>query len=56
MVGATVMPHSVYLHPTMLKDRLVRLIYSNGDTEIVHHRHFYLETADTMTRCSARCL
>lgn len=48
MLGATVMPHSVYLHPTIVQDRRTRLVDENGDTEAVHWRHFYLESADTV--------
>ncbi|MFB6183914.1 MAG: Nramp family divalent metal transporter [Haloarculaceae archaeon] len=48
ILGATVMPHSVYLHPTIVQDRRKRLVAENGDSEAVHRRHFYLESADTV--------
>ncbi|MFA9517006.1 Nramp family divalent metal transporter [Halopenitus sp. H-Gu1] len=48
ILGATVMPHSVYLHPAIVQDRRTRLIEANGDSESVHRRHFYLESADTV--------
>jgi len=47
ILGATVMPHSVYLHPTIVQDRRDRLISEQGDTEPVHRRHFRLESIDT---------
>ncbi|MFB6109017.1 MAG: Nramp family divalent metal transporter [Haloplanus sp.] len=47
ILGATVMPHSVYLHPTIVQNRRDRLIAENGDTESVHRRHFHLESVDT---------
>ncbi|MFB6154311.1 MAG: Nramp family divalent metal transporter [Haloferacaceae archaeon] len=47
ILGATVMPHSVYLHPTIVQDRRNRLISERGDTETVHRRHFHLESIDT---------
>ncbi|WP_148414428.1 Nramp family divalent metal transporter [Haloferax sp. KTX1] len=48
ILGATVMPHSVYLHPYIVQDRRDRLIESDGDTESVHRRHFRLERLDTV--------
>jgi len=48
ILGATVMPHSVYLHPTIVQDRRRRLVDANGDSEAVHKRHYYLESADTV--------
>jgi len=48
ILGATVMPHSVYLHPMIVQDRRERLVDENGDSEAVHKRHFYLESADTV--------
>jgi len=47
ILGATVMPHSVYLHPTIVQDRRRRLVSEQGDTEAVHRRHFRLESVDT---------
>ncbi|MFB6172942.1 MAG: Nramp family divalent metal transporter [Haloarculaceae archaeon] len=47
ILGATVMPHSVYLHPVIVQDRRDRLIRDEGDTETVHRRHFRLESIDT---------
>lgn len=47
ILGATVMPHSVYLHPTIVQDRRNRLIEENGDTDATHRRHFHLESVDT---------
>jgi manganese transport protein len=48
ILGATVMPHSVYLHPYIVQDRRSRLIEAEGDTEAVHRRHFRLESIDTV--------
>jgi len=48
ILGATVMPHSVYLHPYIVQDRRSRLIEDEGDTEDVHRRHFVLESVDTI--------
>jgi len=47
ILGATVMPHSVYLHSTLVQDRRRQLIRDEGDTEAVHRRHFRLEAWDT---------
>ncbi|MDS0296863.1 Nramp family divalent metal transporter [Halogeometricum luteum] len=47
ILGATVMPHSVYLHPTLVQDRRQQQVEANGDTEAVHRRHFRLESIDT---------
>ncbi|MFB6125302.1 MAG: Nramp family divalent metal transporter [Halanaeroarchaeum sp.] len=47
ILGATVMPHSVYLHPEIVQDRRNLLMKSSGDTEAVHWRHFTLESVDT---------
>ncbi|WP_255666521.1 Nramp family divalent metal transporter [Haladaptatus sp. DYF46] len=48
ILGATVMPHSVYLHPYIVQDRRSRLIEDEGDTEAVHRRHYVLESVDTV--------
>lgn len=47
ILGATVMPHSVYLHSTLVQDRREKLIREQGDTDFAHRRHFKLETIDT---------
>jgi len=47
ILGATVMPHSVYLHPKLVQDRRTQLIEASGDSENVHRRHFQLESIDT---------
>ena len=47
ILGATVMPHSVYLHSTLVQDRRQINVQSDGDTEPVHRKHFHLETIDT---------
>ena len=47
ILGATVMPHSVYLHSTLVQDRRHLMMREEGDTEAVHHRHFLLEAWDT---------
>ncbi len=47
ILGATVMPHSVYLHSTLVQDRRRLLIDEQGDTEAVHRRHFRLARLDT---------
>ena len=48
ILGATVMPHSVYLHPYIVQDRRSALVESEGDSEAVHRRHFHLESIDTV--------
>ncbi len=47
ILGATVMPHSVYLHSTLVQDRRGLMMRAEGDTDAVHHRHFLLEAWDT---------
>lgn len=48
ILGATVMPHSVYLHSTLVQERRKLSIVSK-DTEESHRRHFHLESFDTTT-------
>ncbi|MFB6140933.1 MAG: Nramp family divalent metal transporter [Halosimplex sp.] len=48
ILGATVMPHSVYLHPYIVQDRRSKLVERDGDSEAVHRRHFRLESVDTV--------
>jgi manganese transport protein len=48
MIGATIMPHSVYLHPSIVQDRRKYLVLSQGDSEDVHRRHIRFESADTI--------
>lgn len=48
ILGATVMPHSVYLHSILVQDRRERLIHAEGDTQEAHRHHFLLESFDTM--------
>ena len=52
ILGATVMPHSVYLHPAIVQDRRAHLVESNGDTDATHRRHFLLESVDTVVALS----
>ncbi len=47
ILGATVMPHSVYLHSTLVQDRRALMIRDEGDREPVHHRHVRLVRWDT---------
>ena len=47
ILGATVMPHSVYLHSTLVQDRRRQMVRDAGDTLDVHRRHFLLEAWDT---------
>ena len=47
ILGATVMPHSVYLHSTLVQDRRALMVRDEGDTLDVHRRHFLLEAWDT---------
>lgn len=47
ILGATVMPHSIYLHPYIVQDRRNELIAAEGDSEGTHRRHFRFETIDT---------
>ncbi len=49
ILGATVMPHSVYLHSTLVQDRRKISIEQKGDTEEAHRHHFHLEAFDTST-------
>lgn len=48
ILGATVMPHSIYLHPYLVQDRRKRLVAESGDTEDVHRRHLRFESIDTV--------
>ena len=48
ILGATVMPHSVYLHPYIVQDRRKRLVAESGDTEEIHRTHLRYATADTI--------
>jgi len=48
ILGATVMPHSVYLHPAIVQERRERLVAEKGNTEAVHRLHLRFETADTV--------
>lgn len=47
ILGATVMPHSVYLHSILVQDRRRLLMKSRGDTEKMHRHHLHLESFDT---------
>ncbi len=47
IIGATVMPHSVYLHSVLVQDRRTLMMRDEGDLEHVHRRHFLLEAWDT---------
>ena len=48
ILGATIMPHSVYLHPDIVQERRTRLVQEKGDTDDVHRRHLHFESADTI--------
>ncbi|GGL48577.1 Nramp family divalent metal transporter [Halocalculus aciditolerans] len=48
ILGATVMPHSIYLHPYIVQDRRKRLVAESGDTDDVHRRHLRFESVDTI--------
>ena len=48
ILGATVMPHSVYLHPDIVQDRRERLMIEKGNTEEVHRLHLRFESVDTV--------
>jgi manganese transport protein len=48
MLGATVMPHSVYLHADIVQDRRERLLSRHGDSEEIHRCHLRFEIADTI--------
>jgi manganese transport protein len=52
ILGATVMPHSVFLHPYIVQDRRRRLVETDGDSDRVHRRHFHLERIDTVLALS----
>ncbi|MFB6283378.1 MAG: Nramp family divalent metal transporter [Halobacteria archaeon] len=52
VLGATVMPHSIYLHPNIVQDRRKRLIDRDGDEESVHWTHFKFESAETVLALS----
>ena len=47
ILGATVMPHSIYLHTRIVQDRRTRLIPVDGDAFAMHRRHYVLERIDT---------
>ncbi|HET6567767.1 MAG TPA: Nramp family divalent metal transporter [Rhodothermales bacterium] len=49
ILGATIMPHSVYLHSTLVQERRRKLMHTMGDTERAHRRHFHLESLDTIS-------
>jgi manganese transport protein len=49
IIGATVMPHSIYLHSALVQDRRKRLIEGGGSTEQAHRHHLHLESFDTGT-------
>lgn len=46
ILGATVMPHSVYLHSTLVQDRR-KISLEKDDVEASHRRHFHFEAFDT---------
>ena len=48
ILGATVMPHSVYLHPTIVQNRRAKLVHEKGNTDQVHRIHLRLESVDTV--------
>jgi len=48
VLGATVMPHSIYLHTRIVQDRRNRLIPIDGDVFAMHRRHYALERIDTI--------
>lgn len=48
ILGATVMPHSVYLHPDVVQDRRKSLVLEKGNTDDVHRLHLKFESADTV--------
>jgi manganese transport protein len=52
ILGATIMPHSVYLHPYIVQDRRALLVEEKGDTDLVHRRHLRFESADTVMALS----
>lgn len=49
ILGATVMPHSIYLHSSLVQDRRKRLMEVEGNTEKAHRHHLHLESIDTGT-------
>jgi manganese transport protein len=49
ILGATIMPHSVYLHSILVQDRRKKMIETDGETEEGNHHHFHLEVFDTST-------
>jgi manganese transport protein len=49
ILGATVMPHSIYLHSVLVQDRRKQLIEVKGDTEATHRHHLHLEFFDIST-------
>lgn len=48
ILGATVMPHSVYLHSNIVQVKRDLLITDKGDTETIHRMHLKFEIADTL--------
>ena len=52
ILGATIMPHSVYLHPKIVQARRRRLIEKEEDTEEVHRKHLNFESKETVLALS----
>lgn len=48
ILGATVMPHSVYLHSNIVQVKREILVIDKGDTEAIHRMHLRFEIADTL--------
>jgi manganese transport protein len=48
ILGATVMPHSVYLHSNIVQVKRELLVVDKGDTEAIHRMHLRFEIADTL--------
>ena len=48
ILGATVMPHSVYLHSNIVQVKRDILVTDKGDTEAIHRMHLRFEIGDTL--------
>ena len=48
ILGATVMPHSVYLHAAIVQERRQILVAERGNADAVHRLHLQFEMVDTI--------
>ncbi len=48
ILGATVMPHSIYLHSNIVQVKREMLVADKGDTDAIHRIHLRFEIGDTL--------